>query len=141
MRLAFRLISFAFFALLSSQGVRSEEALLSGRWQQISSDAGSCATCFIGIVKQGTVLVVSANNGWSATVETGRNGPARFAGGQGRWKMRPGTIYSNRVFDVVFALRGEQLAMVMVVDFGNGSKRTVRAVFARPAPKLPMTKA
>lgn len=55
--------------------------------------------------------------------------------------MRPGTIYSNKAFDVVFALRGEQLVMVMVMDFGNGSKRTVRAVFARPAPKLPMVKA
>jgi hypothetical protein len=140
-RLAFKLISFAFFALLSSQEVRSQEVQLSGRWQQISSDAGSCATCFVGIVRQGTVLIVSANNGWSATVQADRNGPAHFATGRGRWKMRPGTIYSNKVFDVLFALRDEQLMMFMVVDLGNGSKRTITAVFARPVPKLPVTRA
>ncbi|MEZ2132664.1 MULTISPECIES: hypothetical protein [unclassified Sinorhizobium] len=141
LNLAFKLISFAFFALLSSQEVRSEEVRLSGRWQQISSDAGPCATCFIGIVKQGTVLVVSTNNGWAATVQMDRNGPAYYALGQGRWKMRPGTIYSNKAFDVLFALRGKQLMMVMVVELGNGSKRTIKAVFARPVPKFPMTKA
>lgn len=141
MNLVFKLISFAFLALLSSQEARSEEVGLSGRWQQISSDAGPCATCFIGIVKQGTVLIVSANNGWAATVQTNRNGPAYYATGQGRWKMRPGTIYSNKVFDVLFALRGKHLMMVMVVELGNGSKRTIRAVFTRSFPKLPMTKA
>ena len=62
MNLVSRLLLLVFFALVGTNQVRSEEDLLSGRWQQIASNAGSCPTCVIGIVKHGTVFTVSANN-------------------------------------------------------------------------------
>ncbi len=141
MNLIFRLLFFVSFVLISSQQVRSEEDVLSGRWQQISSNAGSCPNCAIGIVKHGTVFTVSANNGWTATVRADRHGPASYATGEGRWKLRPGATYDNKPFDVLFSARGEELMMVMIVDLGNGSKTTIKATFARSAPGAPHTKA
>lgn len=69
--------------LLSFEPVRAETDNLTGQWKQISSNAGNCSNCFIGIMKHGRIFTISANNHWTATLEVESYGPARYAFGEG----------------------------------------------------------
>lgn len=136
-----KFLIFIFCVLLSSQQARSEEDILAGRWKQVSSNAGKCATCTIGITKHGQVLTISANNGWSATAETGYNGPANKASGKGHWKIKSGSHYGNKAFDILLAVRRGKLTVIMVVEAINGRTQTIEAVFTKIAPDFPLRKA
>ncbi|AGB72939.1 MULTISPECIES: hypothetical protein [Rhizobium] len=135
-----KLLFFISTILLLSQQARSEEGTFSGQWEQTYSNAGSCEKCLIGIVRHGTLLSISANNGWMATAETSRSGNAAYAAGNGRWHARVGA-YSRGAFDILLAIRDEKLMMVMLVEKPNGSKQAIKAIFRKRKPETRPDKA
>lgn len=125
--------------LLSFEPVRAETNNLTGQWKQISSNAGNCSNCFIGIMKHGRIFTISANNHWTATLEVESYGPAKHAFGEGNWSLQSGS-YSGKKFEILIALRDGKLYMVMIVDRANGHTQTIEATFTKifPEPHLPI---
>ena len=102
-----------------------------GDWQQLTSNAGACARCQLSFGGGSSQLSVTANNGWSASVDAGDTATGPTAYGRGRWSA-DGSAFASKPFTVEFTMRGERLYMTMTNDLGNGRKRIVRAVFGRP---------
>jgi len=76
-------------------------------------------------------LTVTANNGWVATVVAGEKDGAIKATGMGNWRSSLTGRMAGKRFNVEFVLKDQRLYMSMLVDMGNGSRRTIRAVFGR----------
>lgn len=131
---------FAAVLLLSAPAANAEEPGLSGEWQQVSSNAGHCSSCKITIMRHGSVLTVTANNGWSAAVQTDAPRNALWAAGTGRWQKGKGGAYSDAPFDIAIVLRGGLLQMMMLAKTGNGRSSTIKAVFKRQLTVDPLTK-
>ncbi|MBB4567903.1 hypothetical protein [Rhizobium leucaenae] len=140
MRHAVKLLLFISTVLSVSQPARSEQGNFSGQWEQIHSDAGPCEKCLVGIVRQGKFMMISANNGWSATAETSRSGNVSYAAGTGQWDVPTGK-YSQKAFDILLAIRGDRLMVIMITEKANGSKQSIRTFFSRRAAKLLYDKA
>lgn len=104
---------------------------MNGAWQQIESSAGACPKCRISIDQRGSSLTVTANNGWSASLVAGQTSDSINATGVGRWRSGLTGAMAGKRFNVDFVLKDLRLYMSMLVDMGNGSKRTIKAVFGR----------
>lgn len=126
--------------LLPSPAAYADEHVFSGQWQQVSSNAGHCSSCTITIMRHGSVLTVTANNGWTAAVQTDMPGNALWAVGSGRWQKGKGGVYANTAFDILIALRDEQLQMMMLTKTGNSRGGTIKAVFKKQSAEAPLTK-
>ncbi|MBB5534843.1 hypothetical protein [Rhizobium giardinii] len=122
-------------ATLSTIAAYADDSVFHGQWQQVSSNAGSCNTCLITIIRHGALMTVTANNGWSAIIGTNLNTSSRFAEGTGRWQENVRSVYGNSPFDIAFALNDERLYMRMVVKIGNGTTHSIKAIFSRPLPR------
>lgn len=105
---------------------------LLGTWQQVGSNAGKCPTCQISIGQTASSFQVTANNGWSATIEIQDAEDVITATGSGRWNLRETISVSGAPFRADFALRGSRLYMTMLIDSGKARRQTVKAVFERP---------
>ncbi|MBN8952758.1 MULTISPECIES: hypothetical protein [unclassified Rhizobium] len=130
MRYVVRLLFFISTMLLVSQPARSEEGDFSGQWDQTHSDIGPCGKCRVGIVRHGRFMTISANNGWSATAETSRNGNVNYAVGAGRWSAQTG-VYVSKPFDIFLAVDGNRLMIIMAIGKADGSKQPIKALFSR----------
>ncbi|PST61485.1 hypothetical protein C9E91_18945 [Rhizobium sp. SEMIA4064] len=139
-RYAVKLLLFISTVLLVSHQARSEEGNFSGQWEQIHSDAGPCEKCLVGIVRQGKFMMISANNGWSATAETSRNGNVSYAAGTGQWDAQI-EKYSQKAFDILLTIRGDRLMVIITTEKADGSKQSIKAFFSRRAAKLLYDKA
>jgi hypothetical protein len=104
---------------------------MDGPWQQIASNAGICPKCRISIDRGSSSLTVTANNGWSASLIAVQNGNTAGATGAGRWQSGLTGAVAGKRFTVDFVLRDQRLIMSMLVEMGNGSRRTIRAVYGR----------
>jgi hypothetical protein len=134
---AMRRWSFSFLAVALVAGAPSARAdaqldQIDGAWQQIESNAGACPKCRISIDQDGSSLIVTANNGWSASVTTGQNTGLPNASGVGRWGTNLTGAWVGKRFKIDFVLKDQRLTMSMLVDMENGSTRTIHAVFGRP---------
>ena len=116
--------------LLSFGSASAENDNLAGQWKQVSSNAGNCSTCFIGIMQHGRVFTISANNDWTAALEIERYGPARYAFGEGKWRQRSGP-YSDKRFEILVTLRAGKLHMTMIVNEADGRTQTIEATFSK----------
>jgi len=129
-RYALKLLLFISTVLLNSQQARSEEGDFSGQWKQTYSDAGSCEECLVGIVRQGRLMTISSNSGWSATTETSNNGSASYAEGTGQWNVHADE-HNPRTFDVFLAIRGNRLMMIMTTEGKDKSRQRTKTLFER----------
>lgn len=114
----------------------ADDPVFHGRWQQVDSNAGRCNACLIAIVSHGDILTVTANNGWSAVIQSDRRGQALFAAGEGQWRNKTSAVYSNAPFDLGFVRKDEQLYMLMMVKSDDGTANAIKAVFSRPVPAV-----
>lgn len=80
-------------------------------------------------------MTISSNNGWSATAETSRNGNVSYAEGTGRWNAHAG-VYSSKAFNILLAIRGDRLMVIMITEKADGSKQPIRALFSRQPAKF-----
>jgi hypothetical protein len=118
-------------ASISFAGRADAQDLIEGAWQQIESNAGACPKCRILIAQKGQSMSVVANNGWSAVVGVEGSRDPIEARGTGVWGTeRIGTTVGRR-FDVDFRLVDQRLYMSMRVEMENGSRRLIKATFAR----------
>jgi hypothetical protein len=127
MRLAALPMVLAALVLPVSAEAEQAESIL-GEWQQIATNAGACPTCRIAFRTGGRGIVVSANNGWTATLA--RTGPTDLTG-DGHWDPQGRGWPTGRAFTIRFRQDGDRLAMTMVVDTGTGQRPTVHATFVR----------
>jgi hypothetical protein len=63
---------------------RADSEPFSGQWRQLTSTAGECGRCYIGIVRHGDVLTITSNNGWHAVVNVDRFEDLQLAAGKGQ---------------------------------------------------------
>ncbi|MBD9597569.1 hypothetical protein IB277_23990 [Ensifer sp. ENS07] len=120
--------------LSSAAAVRADGDAFVGQWRQLTSTAGRCNTCYIGIVRHGDLLTVSSNNGWQAVANVERFADLPLAAGKGEWKPTVSGAYGGRSFGIQFVRRGGQLQMFMVVSRGNGTPMSIRATFEKRLP-------
>ncbi|WP_104668284.1 hypothetical protein [Ensifer adhaerens] len=127
--------------LSSAAAVRADGDPFSGQWRQLTSTAGQCDICYIGIVRHGDLLTVSSNNGWQAVANIERFADLQLAAGKGAWKPTVSGAYGGRSFGIQFVRRGGQLQMFMVVSRGDGAPMSIRATFEKkhPASEEPAT--
>ena len=85
----------AFVLPVSAEEEQAESIL--GEWQQIATNAGACPTCRIAFRTGGRGIVVSANNGWTATLV--RTGPTDLTG-DGRWDTQGRGWPTGRAFTI-----------------------------------------
>jgi hypothetical protein len=124
----------AFVALTVTLFVTHAEAQtgeLLGVWQQIEANAGRCPACQISITRAASDLLVTASNGWSANIVEADSDNSISASGHGRWTSSGNTPLSGSAFTADFVLKGARLYMTMRIDAKSGSRRVVKAVFAR----------
>jgi len=124
------LVILALFAI-APLPVRAQSDPIEGPWQQIQSNAGACPTCRLAIEPDGQRLVVTANNGWSATVVARPHGDAVDASGNGRWSQGVGGTLAGKAFHVEFVLKQQRLHMSMTMDMAGGRRWIVRAMYGR----------
>src|SRR4051794_7509401 len=79
---------------------RAQSESIEGPWQQIQSNAGACPTCRLAIAPDGARLIVTANNGWSATVIARPLGDVVEASGTGRWSSAVTGALAGRALHV-----------------------------------------
>jgi len=121
-------------ALLLPSAAYANEYVFSGKWQQVASNAGQCSSCTITIIRQGTLMTVTANNGWSAVLRNNLSANARFAEGTGQWRANADSAYDNAPFHVTFVLKDDKLHMRMLARIKNNTTQWIKAVFDRPIP-------
>jgi hypothetical protein len=99
-----------------------------GRWKQVQSSGGYCATCMLSIERGQTELKVIANNGWTATVwsvqaEIPHSLPSLQ--GIGEWSSATGGAMAGRKFRVALTRDEGVLRMLMLFTAtpGNPSPR------------------
>ncbi len=125
---------FLFYAVLSMSAVSAQTSAINGNWLQITSNAGSCDSCYIDISNANPGLFISASNGWAATVMGQDTGGDILAIGQGRWKQGRGGAYGGQGFLVKFETLDRQLHMEMRVPDKSGRVRVIQAIFVRNRP-------
>jgi len=130
LRYALRLLLFISTVFLTSQEARSEEGDFTGQWKQTYSDAGSCEECPVGIVRQGRLMTISSNSGWSATAETSSNGNVSYAEGTGHWNAHAGE-HNPGAFSVFLAIRDNRLMIIMGTEGKDRSKQKTKMLFER----------
>jgi hypothetical protein len=128
----FAFLAIALVATMSVARADAQVDQIEGAWQQIASNAGACPKCRISIDRGSSSLIVTANNGWSASVTTGKDVDLPKASGAGRWGAGLTGAMAGKRFNVEFVLNDQRLTMSMVVDMDNGSRRMIQAVFGRP---------
>jgi hypothetical protein len=127
--LTWMVIAFAFAA--GAVAARAQSDPIQGPWQQIQSNAGACPACRLSIEPSGASLMVTANNGWSATITARQHGAIIEASGAGRWNPGVGGGVAGKAFHADFVLREQRLYMTMSIDMPNGSRRIIKGVFGR----------
>ncbi|CAN7353958.1 hypothetical protein LJR235_001985 [Pararhizobium sp. LjRoot235] len=121
-------------AILSASAAHADENQFAGRWQQVYSSAGFCKSCLIAVVQHGTVLMLTANTGWSAILQTELPGHSSFATGSG--SKRKG----NQPLDIGLALSGEDLHLLMLVKAKDGTTSSIKAIYRKPSEENPTTR-
>jgi hypothetical protein len=121
------IVGLLFFALAETAWAGGDA--FAGQWQQLTSTAGRCDTCYIGIVRHGEVLTVTSNNGWQAVVNVETFEDLQLAAGKGKWNPTVSPPYGGKSFGVQFVRRGGQLQMFMVVPQADGAPLSIRATF------------
>jgi hypothetical protein len=124
-------IALATFLVVWTFPARGDDGAIAEAWQQIESNAGACQKCRISIDQHGSTLTVTANNGWVATLVAGEKDGSIKATGMGNWRSSLTGAMAGKRFNVEFVLKDQRLYMSMLVDMGNGSRRTIRGVFGR----------
>lgn len=104
---------------------------IEGPWRQVETTAGACPKCGLNIARKGGAFDVTANNGWSATVASGRTSNPIETIGTGIWSIKNRGWVSGRSFDIALRLMGQRLHMEMRVRMPDGSSRLIKAVFER----------
>ncbi|MFK0277283.1 hypothetical protein ACIQUG_26650 [Ensifer sp. NPDC090286] len=120
--------------LSAAAPVRADGDAFVGQWRQLTSTAGQCDKCYIGIVRHGDLLTVSSNNGWQAVANVERFADLPLAAGKGQWQPTVSGAYGGKSFGIQFVRRGGQLQMFMVVSRGDGSPMSIRATFEKRPP-------
>ncbi|WDZ80565.1 hypothetical protein PWG15_22550 (plasmid) [Ensifer adhaerens] len=123
-----------FFSLAGA--VRADGSAFAGQWRQLTSTAGRCDQCYIGIVKHGDLLTVTSNTGWQAVVNAEDFSDLELAAGAGQWKSTVSGVYGGKHFGIQFVRRGRQLQMFMVVSQAAGRPLSIRATFERGLPAM-----
>lgn len=126
-----RSVGWISFVLAMAQAVpalATEADALLGVWEQVATNAGACPTCRLEFRAREQGLSVTANNGWTATLEGSRGSDIV---GVGRWVAAKRTWVAGRPFTIGFRLDGDRLGMTMTVDTGAGPKRVVRGIYKR----------
>jgi hypothetical protein len=109
----------------------ADQRSITGTWQQVETTAGACPECGLTIEQEGSVLNVTASNGWSAMVDPGGSASAIEAAGTGVWSTERRGWVSGRSFDIALRLLDQRLHMDMRVRMPDGSLRLIEAVFER----------
>ena len=109
----------------------AQPARIEGVWSQVETSAGSCPTCRVEVARKGGSLIVTANNGWSASVTLDAAAKPVQATGTGSWASDKRGWVAGRPFDVVFRLIDQRLHMSMQVTMADGAGRRIEAVFER----------
>jgi hypothetical protein len=104
---------------------------IDGPWQQIQTNAGACPTCRLAIEADGPRLIVTANNGWSATLVARPRGDIVDASGTGRWSSAVGGAMAGKPFHLDVVLKEQRLHLTMTMDMAGGRRWTVKAVYGR----------
>ena len=127
------LVTLPVFLVFWSFAARGDDGVdqIAGAWQQIESNAGTCPHCRVSIDQHDSSVTVTANNGWSADLVVGKKDGSVKAIGKGRWRSSLTGAIAGKQFNVDFVLKDKRLYMSMLVDMGNGSRRTIRVVFGR----------
>ncbi|OCP02804.1 hypothetical protein BC374_12775 [Ensifer sp. LC13] len=123
------LLSFAF-----ATAARADGDAFAGQWRQLTSTAGRCDKCYIGIVRHGDLLTVSSNTGWQAVANVEGFADLQLAAGKGQWKPTISGAYGGRSFGIQFVRRGGQLQMFMVVSQADGAPLSIRVTFEKGLP-------
>jgi hypothetical protein len=125
--------------LLSAPAAFAAENIASGQWQQLTSNAGPCKKCVLGIIRHGTIVVVTASSGWTAILETDRNGNANIAAGAGLWKINRRADQGEIPLDIQLALVDDRLYMIVAVKTASGLAPPIKTIFvprARPLSRI-----
>ncbi|KRD60299.1 hypothetical protein IB265_15905 [Ensifer sp. ENS10] len=113
---------------------RADGSAFAGQWRQLTSTAGRCDQCYIGIVRHGDLLTVTSNNGWQAVMNVENFLDLELAAGTGQWKSTVAGAYGGKHFGIQFVRRGPELQMFMVVSHATGRPLSIRATFERGLP-------
>ena len=121
--------------LLLPAAARADGHAFAGQWRQLTSTAGRCDRCHIGIVRHGDLLTVTSNTGWQAVVNVENFADLELAAGTGQWNATVSSAaYSGKHFAIQFVRRGREMQMFMVVPQATGRPVSIRATFERGLP-------
>lgn len=124
-------ILFALMTVFTAAPANADDLDFAGRWQQVYSSEGFCKSCIVALVQNGTVLTITANDGWSAVLQTDNPGHASFATGAGRRRQRGEPI------EIGLLLKGDDLHVMMLVKARNGPAKKIKAIYRKPAEESP----
>lgn len=120
--------------LIASAMAASAASSLEGNWRQTHSDAGECATCEVliePVTGREGLLLITANNGWTAQIFYDRNA-SHVAGGVGRWNALIEPAFAGKIFDVGMQNTGDTMSMRLRTKDGSESN-WLHASFVRAA--------
>jgi hypothetical protein len=121
-------------AFLATSPLAAEPVPLRGHWRQVASNAGACDTCRVSIERHGNALLVTANNGWKATVIPDQAG-GLSAKGEGQWGPDSGGSYRGQPFQIIVATKdSRRMWMAMSVKSAKGRQAVIQAIFELESP-------
>lgn len=134
-----RLVNLAFLTFLagcfaSSAFTAHAASSLEGRWSQTQPNDGKCSDCEVliePVFGRDGILLVTANNGWTAQIFYDRNA-SDVAGGVGRWNTQIGDIPLGEIFDIGMQFRPTGIEMKMRVKDGTTSDWAVTSFQRTP---------